>query len=181
MPGFWDKYPNTNFHEINLDWFLKLAEYVKETADNMNEWKTTHEKEYKELLAHVDAIQKWINKLNSGDIPQSLIDALAVWIDKNLDTLIGRNIKYVWFGLTNDGYFVAYMPESWAELWFDTVMDFNNEYYGHLLIKYDAYGLRETTPYYSATSDWLPTSEFWSREDLMPYVIEGDTVHGILP
>ena len=171
MPGFWDKYPDTNFHEINLDWFLKLAEYVKATADTMNEWKETHEKEYTELLAHVDAIQKWIDDVEAGDIPQALIDGLATWIDENIEDLIGKNIRYVWFGLTDDGYFVAYMPESWQELWFDTVMDFSNEYYGHLLIKYDPYGLRETTPYYSTTSDYLPADEYWRKDELEPFTV----------
>ena len=147
MPGFWDKFPNTNFHEINLDWILKVIDYVKSTADTLNEWKAEHEQEYKDLLAHVDAIQAWIDGLEDGDIPQALLDGLATWIDNNIEDLIGRNIRYVWFGLTNDGYFAAYMPDSWPELWFDTVMDFSSEYYGHLLIKYDGYGLRETTPY----------------------------------
>lgn len=168
--AFWDDFPNTNFHEINLDWFLKVANYVKTTADTMNEWKAAHEKEYEELLQHVNAIQDWIDGLEDGDIPEALINGLAAWIDKNIEDLIGKNIRYVWFGLTNDGYFVAYMPESWQELWFDTVMDFQNEYYGHLLIKYDPEGLRETTPYYS-TDRWLDRSQFWSKEDLQP--IEG--------
>lgn len=168
--AFWDDFPNTNFHEINLDWFLKVANYVKTTADTMNEWKAAHEKEYEELLQHVNAIQDWIDGLEEGDIPEALINGLAAWIDKNIEDLIGKNIRYVWFGLTNDGYFVAYMPESWQELWFDTVMDFQNEYYGHLLIKYDPEGLRETTPYYS-TDRWLDRTQFWSKEDLQP--IEG--------
>lgn len=167
MPGFWDKFPDTNYHEINLDWFLKLAEYLKSTADTMNRWKAEHEQEYQELLAHVNAIQDWIDGLEEGDIPQALLDGLASWIDKNIEDLIGKNIRYVWFGLTDDGYFVAYMPESWQELWFDTVMDFQNEYYGHLLIKYDPEGLRETTPYYS-TDRWLDRSQYWSKEDLQP-------------
>lgn len=167
MPGFWDKFPDTNYHEINLDWFLKLAEYLKSTADTMNRWKAEHEKEYQELLDHVNAIQDWIDGLEEGDIPQALIDGLATWIDNNIEELIGKNIRYVWFGLTDDGHFVAYMPESWQELWFDTVMDFQNEYYGHLLIKYDPEGLRETTPYYS-TDRWLDRSQYWSREDLQP-------------
>ena len=169
MAGFWDKFPNTNYHEINLDWFLKLAEYVRSTADEMNRWKAEHEQEYQELLEHVNAIQDWIDDLEAGDLPQALIDGLATWIDANIESLIGKNIRYVWFGLTDDGHFVAYMPESWQELWFDTVMNYQNEYYGHLLIKYDPEGLREATPYYSTYEDVLPTDRFWSKSELQPY------------
>lgn len=169
MAGFWDKFPSTNYHEINLDWFLKLAEYVRSTADEMNRWKAEHEQEYQELLEHVNAIQDWIDDLEAGDIPQALIEGLATWIDTNIESLIGKNIRYVWFGLTDDGHFVAYMPESWQELWFDTVMNYQNEYYGHLLIKYDPEGLREATPYYSTYEDVLPTDRFWSKSELQPY------------
>lgn len=168
MAYFWDQYPDTNFHEINLDWFLKVAQYVKETADTMNEWKKTHEKEYRDLKQLVDSIEDWIEDIESGDIPEALINGLATWIDNNVQQLIGKNMRYVWFGLTDEGYFVAYMPESWKELWFDTVMDYSNEYYGHLLIKYDAQGLQEATPYYS-TDRWLNRDQFWSREDLIPF------------
>lgn len=147
MPGFWDKFPDTNYHEINLDWFLKLAEYVKSTADTMNEWKREHTAEYEELVAHVNAIQDWIDGLEEGDIPDALLNGLRAWIDSNLQELIGDNIRYTWFGLTEDGYFVAYMPESWQELWFDTVMDYSDTYYGHLLIKYDGNHLRKTMGY----------------------------------
>lgn len=169
--AFWDDFPNTNFHEINLDWFLKVADYVKSTADTMNAWKATHEQEYRELLQHVNAIQKWINDLEDGDIPDALIRGLATWIDSNIESLIGKNIRYVWFGLTNDGHFVAYMPESWQELWFDTIMNYNDEYYGHLLIKYDPEGLRETTPYYSSDPEFLPVSRYWSKDELQPYTL----------
>lgn len=170
MAYFWDKYPDTNFHEINLDWFLHVANYVKETADQMNEWKATHQKEYDDLKKAVEALEDWVADVEKGDIPQALINGLAAWIDSNMQELIGRNIRYVWFGLTNDGHFVAYMPESWEELWFDTVMDFENEYYGHLLIKYDPEGLRETTPYYS-TDRWLDRSQYWSKTELIPFPI----------
>lgn len=147
MAYFWDHYPDTNYHEINMNWFLHVAQYVKETADTMNEWKATHEKEYQDLKELVEALEKWIYDFSQGDIPEAILEGLKVWIDSNVQDLLSRNIKYVWFGLTDDGYFVAYMPERWQELWFDTVMDFESEYYGHLLIKYDGNHLRKTTPY----------------------------------
>lgn len=168
---FWDKYPDTNFHEINVDWILEVCRYVKATADTMNEWKREHTAEYNALVQRVTDIENWILSMEEGDIPQAILDGLATWIDNNVQDLISRNIKFVWFGLTDDGYFVAYMPESWQELWFDTDMDFDSEYYGHLLIKYDPFGLRETTPYYS-TDRWLDRSQFWSRADLVPFPID---------
>lgn len=151
MAYLWDDFPFTNFHEINLDYILRVTKYAKETADSMNKWKAEHEQEYKELLQHVEAIQDWIDNLENGEIPEALIAGLADWLNANMESLIGKSIKFVWFGLTEDGYFAAYIPEKWRELTFDTVMDFNNEYYGHLLICYDDKELKAAETYYNSS------------------------------
>lgn len=56
-----------------------------------------------------------------------------------LEGIIEKSIKNVWFGLTQSGYFVAYIPESWSDIKFatsgyDTIA--NNVNYGHLILKY---------------------------------------------
>ena len=128
--------------------------------------------------AKVESAKETMNAMN----PDVVVNTYREFVySDNIQDLIRRNIKYVWFGLTNDGYFVAYIPESWQELWFDTVMDFQDEYYGHLLIKYDPYGLRETTPYHSTDPGMLPIDNFWSKDELMPYVIEGNEIQGMVP
>lgn len=43
--------------------------------------------------------------------------------------------RYVFFGLTEDGYFCAYTPPKWA-IEFDTDMDYESDTYGCLKIKY---------------------------------------------
>ena len=169
MAWSWDKFPYTNFHELNLVYILKVAKYAKKTADLMLEWKREHQKEYEELVNHVDKIQAWIDGVESGNIPQALIDGLATWIDNNLQDLISRAIKFVWFGLTTDGYFVAYIPDSWDELTFDTCMDFANEYYGHLLICYDDAKLQHAETYHRAHRSDFDLEGYWNKEELQPY------------
>lgn len=47
--GFFDKYPYTDFHELNLDWVLNhFKDFITE-IDSLNEWKAQHETEYQEL------------------------------------------------------------------------------------------------------------------------------------
>lgn len=56
-----------------------------------------------------------------------------------LKDLIEKAIKNVWFGLTQSGYFVAYIPDSWSEITFNTTgLDINvpNVEYGHLVLSY---------------------------------------------
>lgn len=58
------------------------------------------------------------------------------WIAENLQKIIDAMTKRtLFFGLTDDGYFTAYIPPEWAFI-FDTVADYGSENYGHLTITY---------------------------------------------
>ena len=56
---------------------------------------------------------------------------------------LGDMIKTVWFGLTDDGYFVAYIPESWQDVTFRTTdYDMTTELmpeFGHLVLQANYY------------------------------------------
>ena len=58
------------------------------------------------------------------------------WIQQNfqmiMDGLLGHML---FFGLTESGYFTAYVPEKWAFV-LDTVLDYQDEDYGCLTITY---------------------------------------------
>ena len=41
-------------------------------------------------------------------------------IAETVKEVITETIKMVWFGLTDDGYFMAVIPDSWKEITFDT-------------------------------------------------------------
>lgn len=58
------------------------------------------------------------------------------WVNDNMERIISQAIKMVFFGLTPDGYFCAYIPSSWAGIMFDTVADYASENYGCLILKY---------------------------------------------
>lgn len=130
--GVFDHFPYTNFHELNLSWCLKLLREFDAKLDDLEEWRNTHEQEYKELKEFMDAI-------NAGDFPESMQQALKQWVILNATSIIGSLINSVFFELTVDGYFVAYIPDSWSELIFGTTgLDtFPAGYdYGHLTITY---------------------------------------------
>ena len=58
------------------------------------------------------------------------------WIDEHLQFIYDHTVKQIYFGLTGDGYFVAYIPESWDDIEFDTIMDYSNPNYGSLTLSY---------------------------------------------
>ena len=64
---------------------------------------------------------------------QLLID----FINANANIIYEKFARGVYFGLTLDGHFVAYIPQSWNDIVFDTGANWGQEDYGRLILKYD--------------------------------------------
>lgn len=84
--------------------------------------------------ADLAAAQKCINdRLNAGDFENG---KFLEWADKNLPSMVTEMVRFVWFGLTPDGHFCAYVPANWGWLTFNTGTDITEPEYGHLIITY---------------------------------------------
>ena len=132
MNWFSQKYPYTDFHELNFDVFITQFKAFVEALSKIDSWIDTHEAEYKEL-------QEMVEKLYTGDFPPEFVDSLIKWYEDHIVDIIGELVKMVFFGITDDGYFVAYIPESWSDITFATtgLDDFPSGIeYGHLTLSY---------------------------------------------
>lgn len=67
-------------------------------------------------------------------------EQLEQWFIDNAWKIYERIAKQVFFGLTSDGYFAAYVPESWREIEFDTGAIYGTEEYGRLILRFAADG-----------------------------------------
>ena len=76
--------------------------------------------------------------INTGNLPNSFTDALVKWTNTHLDSIISQAIKHVYFGLNDAGYFVAYIPNSYDDIVFNTTgydyVDKLQTEYGHLVL-----------------------------------------------
>lgn len=125
-------YPYKNIEDFNLDYLQKKLDELGVKNNTFSEWITQHETEYEELKALYDAVM-------SGDFPQSIKDAFSSWMQDNAIDLVGELVHMVFFGLTDDGYFVAYIPEGWDDIQFgtsglDTII--SGVEYGRLILSY---------------------------------------------
>lgn len=132
---FINKYNYTDFHELNIDWLIDATKELATEVDNLISWKDTHEEEYEQLKELYDQII-------SGDFPDSVKQAFYDWMTENAADIVGNMVNMVIFNITDDGYFVAYIPESWDEIQFgttgfDTFTNLQPEY-GHLVLSYEA-------------------------------------------
>lgn len=129
--GLFEHFPYTNFHELNLDWILKTVKDLYHEVSSHTDWITEHQKEYEELKTLYDAII-------SGHFPPEMYKTLHDWVVVNAESIIGNIIKTAFFVL-EDGYLVAYIPDSWSDIIFGTtgLDDFPAGYdFGHLTLRY---------------------------------------------
>lgn len=78
------------------------------------------------------AEQTGIVETQLSDLLDNINDYMSNWIAEYFA------VKMIWFGLTDDGHFVAYIPDSWDEVIFNTtgydiIIDVQPEY-GHLVL-----------------------------------------------
>lgn len=128
-----NQYPYLNVNDLNLDYIIKHFKEIFDRITALEEWRTTHEAEYEELKGFMDAI-------NAGDFPQSMINALYQWTFDNALDLVGSMVKHVFFSLNDAGYFIVNIPQNWRDLVFKTTgLDIElalQPEYGHLCILY---------------------------------------------
>lgn len=80
----------------------------------------------KTLEATIEEVKKVLTEY--GDIldgkienfDKIIFDKVTEWIDENLQNIMYQGTKLVWFGLTDDGHFMAVIPNNWQEIDFDT-------------------------------------------------------------
>ena len=58
--GFFNKYPYTDFHELNLDWLLTNYQAIIDKINQTIEWANNHQIEYEEAIERLTAVENEI-------------------------------------------------------------------------------------------------------------------------
>lgn len=58
--GFFNKYPYTDFHELNLDWLLTTYQSLVDSTNEIIDWVNNHQIEYEEAIARLTAVENEI-------------------------------------------------------------------------------------------------------------------------
>ena len=102
----------------------KVVDYINALIETDNEIFATLNK----MKADITVLQNWVDNFDNN-------------VEVMLREIIDRYIAtMVFFGITDDGYFVAYIPESWDDITFyttelDIFLPIEPEY-GHLVLAY---------------------------------------------
>lgn len=123
---YWDVYSaEQRLKQLCLN-FDKMEHYIDYVAETMNKWNI----EFTEELEN--EFDKMWDEVHNG-----YEDALDEWFTNNAERIFKDMFSNVWFGLTLDGHFVAYVPESWDDIIFDTGMVYGSEEYGRLILMFN--------------------------------------------
>lgn len=113
-----------------------ICKALQDLVDAVNECEKNNQLNSEKIKELQELFQKF---MDSG-FDDYYAEQVAKWIDDNLKYIYDHTIKQVFFGLTSDGYFCAYIPDSWRDIQFDTGMNYGTYTYGRLILRFDADG-----------------------------------------
>lgn len=131
------EFPHTRTYDSDLGWLIKHVNGYDETIETLNAWIAENEPK-------LDDFEALYNMLLAGDLPPGVQEGINKWMQIHALDIVGQLVKMVFFGITDDGYFVAYIPEGWDDIIFNTtgydinlpVIDF-----GHLTLSFEIGGI----------------------------------------
>ena len=120
--AFGERFPYTNFHDLNLDWII---EQIKKNTTDEEEQNRLIE----ELSERIQPLEEWIENYD----PSFIRTVVETYLQETL-------ARMIFVEITDSGYFVYHIPESWDTITFNTTgLDINLELqpeYGHLVLSY---------------------------------------------
>lgn len=157
---YWDVYSaEQRLKQLCLN-FDKVEHYLDYISTLMNKWNLEFSEEMQKELAEI-----W-EAVNNG-----LENAVHDWITENMNNIFTNIVKQVYFGLTLDGYFVAYIPEgnAWEDVIFDTGQVYDADDYGRLELFYptdDNSDVWQESPYKDNDKMWKDLMDILSEMDV---------------
>lgn len=133
LPAVFDD--SLSYYELVAKVVKKLNEVIA-SNNELAGYVGTNTRDIAQLKKDVELITSEFEKVKNGGYASLYIEALKGWLAENLINVVGGIVKFVWFGLGDDGHFVAYIPTSWRFLTFDMVADPDSPDYGRLLLSY---------------------------------------------
>lgn len=142
IPAFWDF---TDFVPSipKLYWNVRSQEQrilnIFELLNKLICYTDSVAEEFSEDIQELDDLKAEFEKFKESGFLDYYEQQLNAWILEHMPDIITTYVKQVFFGLTLDGYFVAYIPvgSAWEDVIFDTGADYELDTYGRLILRYD--------------------------------------------
>ena len=107
------EFPHSRTYDNDLGWLIKNVKGYNDTIETLNAW-------IEENTPRLEDLEAFNAAMESGTLPAGVQAGIETWLTQHGAEIVTAIIKNVWFGLTNSGYFVTYVPESWNDIIFKT-------------------------------------------------------------
>lgn len=142
---FWCQKVLPAVYDDSLSYYELLAKVIEKLNEVIDMYGGTGET-INYLLTELQKLQAEFEYFKEGGFEEYYEEQLDRWIHENMEDIISKSMRMVFFGLTKNGYFVAYIPDSWKEIIFDTGAVYNLDTYGRLILRYDVDSPNEIYP-----------------------------------
>ena len=105
--------------------YKKAEQYLDFVAQLTNDW----------VGEYTDEVQTALDELEKL-LWNGIEEGVDKWISEHMKYIYDHTIKQIYFGLTEEGYWCAWIPDSWDDITFDTIMNYSDPNYGSLVLKY---------------------------------------------
>ena len=127
------EFPHTRTYDSDLGWLIKEYGTLSEAYQTLTDCCS-------DVQSRLEALETLYNQIRTGDFPESIKLAFSRWMYDHALDIIGELATSVFFEITDTGYWVAYIPESWHDIIFNTTgldisLDLQPDY-GHLVLSY---------------------------------------------
>ena len=130
LPSFyWDVYSSEQRIKEMCKELCKLVDYANELGVY-----TSADRE------RIDALYSEFEQFKESGFDEYYEKQIEQWMQDNAATLFEKLAKMVFFGLTDNGYFCIYVPESWSDITFDTGAVYGRADYGRLILRFTVDG-----------------------------------------
>lgn len=123
---YWDVYSQEERIKAICEYLWKTICFTENTAEN-----------YQAVQDALDKLETEFEKFKESGFNDYYKVQVQKWVSENLDYVFTQVAKQVYFGLNLEGYFVAYIPQSWNEIVFDTGHVYAEDTYGHLILRWE--------------------------------------------
>ncbi len=125
LPAVYDD--SLSYYEVLAKVQHKLDEVVS-SLTNLNEWQEAQDSVMTQLTQMVE-------DFIAGGYRDDFDQFAQQWLRENVEEALALGSHMVVFGLTDDGHFLATIPQKWAFV-FGTIVDYDDPHFGSLTITY---------------------------------------------
>ena len=158
---FWCQKVLPAVYDDSLSYYELLCKVIEKLNEVIERYDDTGSV-INEIIIELQALQNEFEEFKTGGLEEFYEEMLDRWIANNMAKIFEHFAKMIFFGLTNDGYFCAYVPQAWSDIIFDTGMVYGRFDYGRLILRYNVDNARgvidNTGRYDDASTDGIISS-----------------------